>query len=399
MRRFGTLLPVSIVCVAWLTTPADATAQWSEVYAIAGYATGATRATLREPRPAALVELGTTGAPGVQADGTVLVPDGYYNRVLAISPAGVARRVAGTGRAGSTGDGGPANRARVEPQAVVALPDGGYLIGEGRGFEVGAVRRVGPDGIITTIAGSAAESPSGEGAQSGDGGPAVRAGLHGVSALAVAADGSVLIGQPYRVRRVDPQGVIRTVAGIGRFGFRGDGGPAVRARITTPNSLAPLNDGGFLIADTDNDRVRRVDAQGTITTVAGVNNGDEDAGSTLASRSYLGWVTGVATQADGFLLSSWPRGISHVDSAGSLTTLLDEATLGDFSGRDLAPDHESAGALARTPDGGVVFSTSGEIVYAAPAQPQRAGVRIRDARLVDALGRLRSPQARPAPQP
>ena len=179
------------------------------------------------------------------------------------SDAGTITTVAGTGLDGHDGDGGLATVAAIDhPRGIAVLPGGGFVFVEPF---ANTVRRVGPDGTITTIAGT------GTAGFSGDGGPALKAefkGVHGVGAL---PDGSLVLADPgnERIRRIWPDGNITTAAGTGVAGFSGDGGPAVAAKIDAPRGVAALTDGGFLIPDSSNHRIRRVWPDGTITTVAG----------------------------------------------------------------------------------------------------------------------------------
>lgn len=105
----------------------------------------------------------------------------------------------------------------------------------------------------------------------GDGGPATQAQLITPRGVDVDADGNVYIADLYnnRVRRVDRNGTITTVAGTGAHGYSGDGGPATEAQLAFPRAVAVYTDGTIYIADIDNHRVRRVDSGGTITTAAG----------------------------------------------------------------------------------------------------------------------------------
>ncbi len=167
--------------------------------------------------------------------------------------------VAGTGEEGFSGDGGPATAATLnQPQGLALAPDGSLYIGDAGNYRV---RRVGPSGIITTVAGNGNPTFYGDffGDFSGDGGPATAARLH-PSSLALAPDGSLYIGDAgyYRVLRVDPRGIITTFAGTGKEGFSGDGRRPTAARLTYPRSLALAPDGSLYIADSGNDRVRRV---------------------------------------------------------------------------------------------------------------------------------------------
>jgi serine/threonine-protein kinase len=122
-------------------------------------------------------------------------------------------------------------------------------------------------GIISTIAGSGGKGFS------GDGGPATAAQLNIPSALAVAPDGSVVVADTdnERIRRVSPDGVITTIAGTGVAGFSGDGGPATSAQVNEPRGIAVAGDGSVIIADYNNNRLRRVGVDGIITTIAGTS--------------------------------------------------------------------------------------------------------------------------------
>ncbi|HLC41149.1 MAG TPA: hypothetical protein VJO34_05915, partial [Methylomirabilota bacterium] len=127
------------------------------------------------------------------------------------------------------------------------------------------IRKVSPDGTITTVAGTGFEGFS------GDGGPAIDAELNYPAAVAVDAAGNLFIADRdnHRIRKVDGSGIINTVAGDGTQGFGGDGGPAAGAQLNTPTGVAVDGSGNLFIADRFNNRIRKVDSTGTITTVAG----------------------------------------------------------------------------------------------------------------------------------
>jgi len=185
----------------------------------------------------------------------------FVAAIAAMAPAAFAAEnriftVAGTGAAGFSGDGGPATSAKLHgPRGFVATGDGGYLVADAEGNRV---RRVLPNGTITTVAGTGFKGFS------GDGGPATSAKLNFPHAVAMLPDGGFLIADTnnFRIRRVSPTGTISTVAGIGIRAFSGDGGAAVAARITAPRGLASLPDGSYLIPDTDNNRIRKVSTTG-----------------------------------------------------------------------------------------------------------------------------------------
>jgi len=262
--------------------------------------------------------------------------------------------VAGTGVSGFTGDAGPAAAAQLAiPVAVVGTPDGGYLIADQANNRI---RRVTPDGTITTIAGS------GTGAgYSGDGGPATSAKLDAPSGVAQLADGTVLIADINNnaIRRVAPDGTISTVVGNGAAAFGGDGGPASAAKIRFPYDIAPLPGGGYLIVDQDNDRIRKVDAGGTITTVAGsgaIGAGGDGGPATLAQ---LNDPSGVIVMPDGgFLIADTNNSrIRRVAPDGTISTFAGTtAGFGGDGGPATAAKLNGPIHLALLPDGGVVIA-------------------------------------------
>jgi len=198
------------------------------------------------------------------ADGLLLVAGNLDPRIYRIAPDDAVSIVAGTDSAGFGGDGGPATLALLRsPLGVAAAPDGSLLVADAGNHRV---RRVAPDGTIATIAGT------GEPGFSGDGGPATAARLNVPFRVTVdPLDGAVLIADSgnHRIRRIDRDGTIRTIAGSGDAGFAGDGGPAGAARLGAPEEARRGPDGALYISDSANHRVRRVRLDGTIETVAG----------------------------------------------------------------------------------------------------------------------------------
>lgn len=182
---------------------------------------------------------------------------------------GIITTIAGSGKQDSSGDGGLAIDAGLEfPNGVAVDREGNvYISQDGDGPNRGRVRRVdAKSGIITTVAGS------GKAGLTGDGGPALAAGLDFPSDLLLDAMGNLYVveGTNDRVRYIDAYTqIIRTVAGSTN-GFGGDGGPAALAMLDYPTSVAMDSDGNLYVADMENHRIRRVDARtGIIETVAG----------------------------------------------------------------------------------------------------------------------------------
>lgn len=261
----------------------------------------ANEAQLHAPQGVALDEAGST----------LYIADTSNNRVRAVDLAtGTIRTVVGTGLGISSGDGGPAALASTWWPVALEVHESRLYVVE---FLGNRVRRVDPDGTITTLVGT------GQPGFRGDGGPATQAALNYPFDLAIDAAGAMYIADANngRIRRVDPGGIITTVAGIGSIpGNRmpwaasevtppgaalGDGGPATRAILSRPRGVAIDAAGNLYIADTDSHRIRRVDPSGTIATVAG--------------SMYRGFAGdgGPATRA-----RLWaPEGVA-VDSAGNL---------------------------------------------------------------------------------
>src|SRR5262249_18283971 len=145
---------------------------------------------------------------------------------------------------------------------------------------------------------------NGVGGFGGDGGPATQANLLNPYGVAVGPDGSLYIADTGndRIRKVWPSGVITTVAGIGEKGFTGDDGPAISANITTPLMVAVGLDGSLYIADSNNNRIRRVGPDGIITTVAGNGaSSDGEANPLPATQMSLKHPAAVTVSSDGSL--------------------------------------------------------------------------------------------------
>ncbi|HEX7172805.1 MAG TPA: hypothetical protein VF365_09390 [Candidatus Limnocylindria bacterium] len=145
-------------------------------------------------------------------------------------------------------------------------------------------------GIMSVAAGTVDADGNGQAGFSGDGGPATEAELNNASSVAVSPGGNLYIADSgnHRVRMVDADGIIATVAGTGERGFAGDGGPATKAQLSWPTGMTFGSDGALYVADTDNHRVRRIDPDGTIATVAGSGEVGVPPDGALAIEAMLG---------------------------------------------------------------------------------------------------------------
>jgi hypothetical protein len=258
------------------------------------------------------------------ADGSVLVADFENHRVRRISPGGIITTVAGTGTAGFSGDGGAATKARLNgPTDVDATPDGGFLIAD---LGNRRVRKVSAAGTIATVAGNGQEGSS------GDGGPATAARLVAPAGVASTPAGGHLIADAGgdRVRSVSPTGTITRVAG---GGSGGDGGPATAASLVRPAGIAVLPDGGFVVTEYEGARVRRVSAGGTITRLAGTGTRGYSGDGGPATAARLDHPVGIAPTADGgFLIGDSANGrVRKVMPDGTIATVVGSGQTG-FAG-------------------------------------------------------------------
>ncbi len=261
----------------------------------------------------------------VGPDGSFYIADYNFNnyRVRRVGSNGIITTVAGNGQPGFSGDGGPATEARLQPNGVALGLDDSLYIADGSNNRI---RRVGPDGIINTVVGN------GQSAFSGDGGPAIAAGLRPCD-LVLGADGSLYIADcaNNRIRRVGPDGIINTVAGNGQFAFSGDGGPATSAGLG-PCYLALGSDGSLYIADCANNRIRRMGPDGIITTVAG--NGQFAFSGDGGPATSAGIVpSGVEVGPDGSLyIASEKFGrIRRVGPEGIITTIVGNGNFSQYA--------------------------------------------------------------------
>src|SRR5215208_1803571 len=198
---------------------------------------------------------------------------------------GVITTVAGTGEEGYSGDGGPATKARLNfPFAVAVDREGNLYISDENNYRI---RKVDKEGIITTFAGT------GEGGYSGDGGPATSAKLIDPGGLSFDGKGNLYVADYKSVRKIDPSGTITTVAGTGELGYSGDGGPATEAKLTAYD-VALDHKGNIYICDLENQRIRKVDRDGIIHTVAGTGKKGYSGDGGPATKAALKDPWGVA---------------------------------------------------------------------------------------------------------
>jgi uncharacterized protein (TIGR03437 family) len=244
--------------------------------------------------PAANASISDVDGVALDGAGSLYVADSSNRRIRKIAN-GTITTIAGIGVEGFSGDGGPATGAMLGRPVALATDAAGNL------YYVDStqqrIRKIAANGIITTLAGN------GLNGFAGDGGPALSASMSFPLGIAVDRSLNIYIADAgnNRVRKITPAGTIVTIAGNGVEGFSGDGGPSINAQLNLPSDVAVDNAGNLYIADSGNNRVRKVDGFGTITTIAGIDtNGFSGDGGPPASA-----------------MLNYPWGLA-VDSAGSI---------------------------------------------------------------------------------
>ena len=276
-------------------------------------------------------------AVAVDGSDRVYVVDG--NRVRRLD-AQAAPTVAGTGVPGFSGDGGPGADALLSsPTAIAFDPEGNLYIADTGNNRI---RRVGRDGIITTVAGT------GRRGYGGDDGPAARALLNSPEGIAVGFGDSVYVADTgnNRVRMISADGTISTVAGTGEPGYAGDGGVASQAVLNSPQGVAVDAEGNVYLTDSFNDRIRKIDLEGVITTIAGDGVPSYSGDGQPATQAGLSFATGplngageaIAPDREGdlFVADGGNNSVREVDVGGVIRTVAGTGRPG-YAGARVSP--------------------------------------------------------------
>jgi len=288
--------------------------------------------------------------------GNLYIADRNNHMVRRAAKDGTIQIVAGTGRQGFSGDGAAATQAELDSPSGVGLDSKGNLyIVDSRNHRI---RMVDLSGVITTIAGD------GVAGFSDDDSLATKAHLRSPEGLSLGPDDTLYIADSgnHRVRKISKAGLITTVAGNGEEGFGGDGGIATTAELDTPTSLALDGNGQLYIADRDNERIRIVDVNGLIRTVAGSSSHSYVGGRGAAASASLTRPNGVAIDSSGniFVADEGNHRIQQIGPTvfGTVAGNGMQGVSGD-AGPVLEGELDSPAALAVDESGDVVFSDRG----------------------------------------
>lgn len=286
-------------------------------------------------KQATSASLADPAAVARDASGNLYISDSDNCRIRKVAPTGTISTFAGTALCGYSGDGGPAKSARVSfPASLVFDPRGNLIFADEYNS---VIRMISPAGTISTIAGN------GIAGYSGDGGPATSANLSFPEGVSVDSTGRIYIADSSNavIRMVDTAGVIHTVAGNHTSGFSGDGGPATSAEISSAMSVLAGGGGVFYIADTFNNRVRKVNADGIISTLAGNGSPGNSGSGGPGTSAAIGGARGLLL-AGGKLCISTYGNIWAMNLGTQIITLI----AGDPTGRNMGYNGDGNTALS-----------------------------------------------------
>jgi len=281
--------------------------------------------------PAVSAKFDAPTSLATDGSGNVYINDQLNNCVRKVAPSGIVTTIAGKGpdSTGYTGDGGPATSAKLSSNWGIATDAGGniYITDQNNN----CIRKVNTSGIISTIAGT------GTAGFWGDGGAATAALLHTPIGIAVDGAGNIYVGDAdnWRIRMINTSGVISTIAGNGAPGYSGDGGSALMANVGNTFGLATDAYGNIYFCDVDPpyNRIRKISASGTITTVAGTNSAGYSGDGMMAVTAELDEPTGVFVDNSGdiYIADYNNNRIRNVNASGIINTIAGTGTTG-FSG-------------------------------------------------------------------
>ena len=308
--------------------------------------------------PATAAELNspvTISWGGEGVGGNLYVADGGNNRVRKIKlGGGIIITIAGNGTAGNMGDGALATNAEINIPAGVTIDfHNNVFIGD---INNSVVRKVNSGGIISTYSGNGTDGFT------GDNGPATAAESDHCYNVVADRKGNIYYAELYnnRIRKVDTFGIITTYAGTGTAGTSGDGGPATAALIYEPNFLSIDAIGQLYITDNGNHKIRRVDTFGIITTIAGNGTGGFSGDGGPATAAELYYPAGTATDMMGNILicDSYNDRIRKIDTAtGHITTIAGTGVTG-YTG-----DNGSATAATMNKPHGIIVDNLNNIYF------------------------------------
>ena len=279
--------------------------------------------------PALNAHLGSMYHSSVAFDaaGNMYIPESGNNTIRKVDATGIITTIAGTGTIGYTGDGGPALSATLYHPGPIIVDNAGNIIFADQNEEV--LRQIDAAGNITTV------SAAFTGGCSGEGVPLSQAVFVGVVGLAKDNAGNIYVSDQdcNTVRKISTTRIVTTVAGNGTLGFSGDGGPATAAQLDYPCQVGIDNAGNIYIPDAGNNRIRKVNTSGIITTIGGdgVRNSSGDGGPAALAEFALPESICVDNAGNIYVAENASYEVRKIDPSGIVTDYAGNRTYG-YSG-------------------------------------------------------------------
>jgi hypothetical protein len=285
------------------------------------------------------------------SSGVLYIADANNNRIRKINSLGIITTIAGTGTSGYSGDNISTTSAELNIPVGLTIDnlDNLFIADENNN----RIRKVNSSGIITTIAGN------GTSGYSGDNGFATTAELNTPADIAIDNIGNLYIadGLNNAVRKINTIGIITTIAGTGTAGYSGDNMLATSTELNGPIGLVSDTFGNFFIADTQNNRIRKINTAGIITTIAGTGVVGYAGDNGQATSAKLNTPCGMIFDAAGnlYIADTWNNAVRKIDTTGVITTVVGTGTAG-YNGDGIA----ATSAQLYKP-AGLVFDKSGNL--------------------------------------
>lgn len=303
--------------------------------------------------PATKAKLSVPSGVFLDIDGNIVIADTSNDRLRVVGADGTIRTISGTGDRETTGDGGPAIDASLNSPTAVFVDGGGNIyVAEWTGHRI---RKISPSGTITTVLGTGSHGYNGDGKQG------TETNIWSPSAIFIDGDRNLYVAEwdNHRIRKMTADGVVSTIAGTGFFGTAADGTVATKARIHHPNGIFVTEDGSVYFSEMGSQLVRRIKPDGTLETIAGTGSPDDDGDGGPGTQADVNNPAGLFLDTAGnlYIADSGNGSIRRVTPGGTIDTVIG----GNLFGNDDSDDPTELSLhrpndLFVTTDGGILVA-------------------------------------------